>query len=350
MAGLSFAGCVYIKQSGTDQCWVDIGNATKFEIVENSTEVQRTSKRCDSFGSALDTIATKSPSTFTVDFDELDIENLAFATLGEKRDHTQVAAAVSDSLIAVPKVDCLYFVGDEMISAVTVNAVTNASGSDVTTSAGTGDFDSVTGLTIDNLVAVAEVITLTFTSATAYDAVGSVSGALGSGDTSADFATTAGVTILAAGFSGVFAAADTVVITIVAAAVGAALVLDTDYSVVTQAGLINIISTGAVSAGDTIAVSYTAADLTVDWKCAVGSVNEKIDVAVKMIGRNRATNQLGILNIPKVSLIPAAGIDFLGDDFVVASMSGSVLVCPNNPDAYTFCADEGAGAQCEITP
>jgi hypothetical protein len=128
MAGLSFAGCVYIKRKG-DPCFSDLGNATKIEIVENVTESTRTSKRCDSFGQALDTISTKEPTTFNIDFDELDIENLGMVMLGDTEAHTQAAAVVVDKFITVSKLGCLYAVGHDLISAVTVNAVVGASGS-----------------------------------------------------------------------------------------------------------------------------------------------------------------------------------------------------------------------------
>jgi hypothetical protein len=111
--------------------------------------------------------------------------------------------------------------------------------------------------------------------------------------------------------------------------------------------LINVLKGGAIILNDTIAVSYTAEDMTQSWECILGSKNDKVDVEIKMVGQNRATGERGVLTIPKVSLLPASGIDFAADDFVVASMSGSIQVCPNQSEPYKFCA-ETASSTCEI--
>ena len=90
----------------------------------------------------------------------------------------------------------------------------------VVNSAGSGDYDDseATGYPVEgsNIGSVEDTFTLTFTSATAFDCVGAVSGNVGSGNISSDFApvnTAFSVpffTLRAAGFSGTFAAGDTI--------------------------------------------------------------------------------------------------------------------------------------------
>lgn len=86
----------------------------------------------------------------------------------------------------------------------------------VVTAAGSGDFDG-NFLFPDNIGGIEQTWTLTFTSATAFDIVGDTVGAVGSGTTGAgaspnntDFSKPYFV-MQAAGFSGTFAAADTIV-------------------------------------------------------------------------------------------------------------------------------------------
>jgi len=88
----------------------------------------------------------------------------------------------------------------------------------VATTAGDGDFDDANHpITGDNKGSVRDTITLTFTSATAFDASGSYLGSLGSGTTSSDFSpsnpntSTPYFTVPSAGWMGTWASGDTLV-------------------------------------------------------------------------------------------------------------------------------------------
>jgi len=92
----------------------------------------------------------------------------------------------------------------------------------VTSTAGTYD-DTTYPLLADNIGAVEETVTLTFTSATAFDAVGSISGAMGSGAIGGDFSpnnadfTKPYFTLSTAGWGGTWATSDTLVFEVRAA-------------------------------------------------------------------------------------------------------------------------------------
>ena len=92
-------------------------------------------------------------------------------------------------------------------------------GTVVATSAGTGDYDSSgSNITGHNIGTVEDTLTLTFTSATAFDCTDAAMSALGSGNTSSDFSpvntdfSVPYVTVLAAGWSGTWQAGDTLTI------------------------------------------------------------------------------------------------------------------------------------------
>lgn len=88
----------------------------------------------------------------------------------------------------------------------------------VVTAAGSGDYDDAGNpVLLDNIGTMRDTWTLTFTSATAFDCVGSNEGAVGSGNTSSDFSPINSAlskpyfTLESAGWSGSFQAGDTVV-------------------------------------------------------------------------------------------------------------------------------------------
>jgi hypothetical protein len=82
----------------------------------------------------------------------------------------------------------------------------------VVTSAGSGDWDDDTGITLYNVGTISEAWTITFTSATDYSVSGAAVGVIGTGSTSSDSSFSNGGSyyfqILSAGFSGTFAAGD----------------------------------------------------------------------------------------------------------------------------------------------
>jgi len=96
------------------------------------------------------------------------------------------------------------------------NIVGSFDGFVVTSSAGAYD-DSGSPVAVDSIAGIEDTITLTFTSATAFTAVGANAGALGSGTLGSDFSPNNAdfgepyFTLLSAGFSGTFAASDTIV-------------------------------------------------------------------------------------------------------------------------------------------
>lgn len=85
MAGFLGSGDVYYNRvvDGVSQGWLRFGNATKFEIKENTELKERKSKQKDTYGQVLDSVAVKQPAELAVALDDLDKDNLALAFLGD---------------------------------------------------------------------------------------------------------------------------------------------------------------------------------------------------------------------------------------------------------------------------
>ena len=118
-----------------------------------------------------------------------------------------------------------YLAADTYVSSVIEHGeVKPAVTAPVVTAAGSGAY-AAASLGVHNLGTTRDSWTLTFINATTFDAVGSVAGAIGSGNISSDYAPnnpntgTPFFTLGSAGFSGVFQAGDTITFTTSPAAV-----------------------------------------------------------------------------------------------------------------------------------
>lgn len=116
--------------------------------------------------------------------------------------------------------------GSRVMSVYEAGDVVATVGAAVATSVGTGDYDdTLNPIAGDNIATVQQAWTLTFTDATNYTLTGDTLGSVASGTTASDFApsnpdyTKPYFTLAAAGWSGVWAAGDTLTFTTVPAAV-----------------------------------------------------------------------------------------------------------------------------------
>lgn len=76
-----------------------LGNATKFEIKENSEKKERVSKDRSNYGSALNTVFVKKPADVMITIDDLDRDNLALVFLGDSSAVSLVGASVTDEVV-----------------------------------------------------------------------------------------------------------------------------------------------------------------------------------------------------------------------------------------------------------
>jgi hypothetical protein len=100
-------------------------------------------------------------------------------------------------------------------------------------------------------------------------------------------------------------------------------VANTDYLVDAVSGFIKVTDGGAITDGQSLKVSYTAAALTGD-KISAGT-NPSIFVQVDGEGINVATGKAVHVVIPRASLSASGSLDMVGKDFLVTALKGSAL-------------------------
>jgi len=126
MAGFLGSGRIYVdrKIGSVYQGLKLIGNATKFEIKENSEKKERVSKDRANYGSALNTVFVKKPAEVNITLDDLDRDNLALVFLGDASAVSVTGSTVSDEVVTGYK-DRIFKTAKRKISNV---VLTNSDG------------------------------------------------------------------------------------------------------------------------------------------------------------------------------------------------------------------------------
>lgn len=127
MAGFLGSGDIYFdrKVDGVFKGLRYLGNATKFEIKENSDKKVRSSKGRSNYGSSLNTVMTKKPADVSITLDDLDKDNLALVFLGDASIVTITGGTVTDELVTGYQ-GMIFTTAHRKISAV---VLTNSAGS-----------------------------------------------------------------------------------------------------------------------------------------------------------------------------------------------------------------------------
>lgn len=121
MSGFLGSGRIYVdrKVGSVFQGLHFIGNATKFEIKENSEKKERISKDRSNYGSALNTVFIKKPAEVNITLDDLDKDNLALVFLGNTSAESVTGATITDEA-AVGYKNMIFKTAHRKISAVTL--------------------------------------------------------------------------------------------------------------------------------------------------------------------------------------------------------------------------------------
>jgi len=119
MSGFLGSGRVYVnrKVGGVYQGFHYIGNATKFEIKENSELKERVSKDRSNYGSALNTVYIKKPAEVNITLDDLDKDNLSLVFLGTPSAVSVSGSTVTDEAVTGYK-DKIFRTAQRKISSV----------------------------------------------------------------------------------------------------------------------------------------------------------------------------------------------------------------------------------------
>ena len=100
--GLKFAGTVFARLKGT-ATWFELGNTTSLTISTSSEKDERISFKKDSFGQALDSLATPNPPEIAWENDTFNKRNFAFMLMGEAKDLSTSTKQVSNEPITLKK-------------------------------------------------------------------------------------------------------------------------------------------------------------------------------------------------------------------------------------------------------
>jgi hypothetical protein len=119
MSGFLGSGRVYVnrKVGGVYQGLKYIGNATKFEIKENSELKERVSKDRSNYGSSLNTVYVKKPAEINITLDDLDKDNLGLVFLGTTSEASVTGSTVTDEVVTGYK-DHIFQTAQRKISSV----------------------------------------------------------------------------------------------------------------------------------------------------------------------------------------------------------------------------------------
>jgi hypothetical protein len=139
MSGFLGSGRIYVdrKVGGVFKGLKYIGNATQFEIKENSDKKERKSKDRANYGSALNTVFVKKPAELSITLDDLDKDNLGLVFLGDTSDVSVAGSTVTDELVTAYQ-GLIFRTAQRKISGV---ALTNSTG--VTTYALNADYQII---------------------------------------------------------------------------------------------------------------------------------------------------------------------------------------------------------------
>lgn len=126
MAGAIYSGDLFAAElvNGVAQGLLKFGNATKFEIKENSDIKTRKSKQRGDYGSAKDTVAIKSPADLSIMIDDFDEAQMRAVFLAQSADVSRAILPVVDESHAVPTSGDFYItLNHSNVSALTVTGL-----------------------------------------------------------------------------------------------------------------------------------------------------------------------------------------------------------------------------------
>jgi hypothetical protein len=97
--------------------------------------------------------------------------------------------------------------------------------------------------------------------------------------------------------------------------------------------LIEVITGGAITDGQSLKVDYTYGSMTSNK--VAGGTNSNVIVQLMFDGLNQADQTKAVVNVLEAVLSPTSGVDFLADDFTSIELAGVANVPAGGTEAYT---------------
>lgn len=149
--GFIGSGDVYLAlldAAGVKGALLDVGNTTKLGIKPNSEIKEQKSKKRDSYGDTLETVALKQPADLSVILETVNRANLRYAFMGADSAYSQTAGAVVDEAVTA-RLDGWVQLAAEEVSAVVVKnsagSTTYVAGTDYVVNSRLGMVKAITG-------------------------------------------------------------------------------------------------------------------------------------------------------------------------------------------------------------
>lgn len=109
--------------------------------------------------------------------------------------------------------------------------------------------------------------------------------------------------------------------------------LGTDYEVNYSTGMIRPLSTGAITEGQSLKVSYTS--IAVTGTRILGSTDAQLRAAFMLDGQNQVDNAPVLVNVWEGVVTPSDEFDFLADDWGQLTLTGKMTTPIGKPSPYT---------------
>ncbi len=304
MAGFLGSGDMYMDRladDGSSTGYILAGNSTQFAIEEETETKERISTGRDTYGQALDTASIKKPAKISITLDEINKENLAIALLGEVADLSQGSGTGETETVTAKSGKYVELVKGNLAEANF--KVENQGG------ATANAWQASTAYALNDFVIPTSANQHYYKCTTA-----------GSSDASEPTWTTDGSTVT----DGSAVWTDMGLIAYTAT---------TDFSVNHRIGLLMATTTGAITDGENLQVTY-------DYNAISGSrINGSVKPTVKtrllLDGKNAANGKAVMVRVDEAVLSPSGEVDFLSDDWTELEMEGTLKTLSGKTSPYT---------------
>ena len=304
MSGLLASGNLRIDRkdaTGASTGLLDVGNATKFEIQEESEVKERISTGTEDYGQVLDTVAIKKPAKISIEVNDLRADNLAMAFLGDVAVLNQ-GAGTGES---------------ETVTAKSGRFVQLAKGNLATANFKVEANDGVTASawSSSNAYSVDDFVIPTVANDHYYKCT-----VAGTSDVSEPTWPTDGSTVV----DGTATWLDMGVIEYT---------LSTDYQVNYRIGLLEVLANGGIADAETLKVTYD--HNAISGYTISGSTTPTIKAELLLEGINMADGKAIIVRVDEATLTPGSGVDMLAAEFATLELSGTLKTLTGKTSPYT---------------
>jgi len=319
-----------LTSAGASTGLVKVGNATKFALKVDTESKELLGRGRSNAGQTLASVTKITSTTISLSLNQLDLATLATVFMGDKVALSGAGGSVSNETItaAVGKhVELLHggltnvvvksaLGGEEELIVPTTGTPALGNEGDGTLTDVVGRDDIKPGVytitCIDDTISGAEVF-----SVVDPDSIPLPNATVGSGYYNSQ------IEFILNDSEGDFASGDIFTITVTGGEGIATYTVGTDYTVNARLGLIEVLSGGLISNGQTLKVNYTWAAET-GYKIT-GATQPVVKVRLVLDGKNDYDGAAVRVDVWEANLSPSSEVDFLADEYASLDFEGKML-------------------------